>query len=206
MCLTGLQDVEVFHYAEMEAVVGQDVTIPCTVKNGTNLQIVSIEWRKNRNENIKLALYNSRFGLRLFWKNVTVQIDKNSMGSSLHLHGVTKWNNDSYICDLTTFPFGSIRRQTELKIKGKMEENTWQSHNNITQPNAAVFTGFNIRMMCSNFLSNCPYISYCFWLHQSAAPLPVWSVIYFRANVWNNCKNTSAVKSSFAMRHLLSSL
>lgn len=136
MCLTGLQDVEVFHYAEMEAVVGQDVAIPCTVKN-TNLQIVSIEWSKNRSENTKLVLYSPGLGTNQFWPNVSIKVENNSMGSSLLLHGVTKWSDGSYICDLTTFPLGPIRRQTTLKIKGKMEEHACKAiitqHNQMLQ-------------------------------------------------------------------------
>lgn len=123
MCLTGQQDVEVFHYEKMEAVVGQDVALPCTVKNRTNLQIVGVEWSRNRNESTKLAVYHSRFGLHLFWSNVTIHTENNSMGS-LQLYGVTKWNSGIYICDLATFPLGSIRRETELKVRGKTKANT----------------------------------------------------------------------------------
>ncbi|XP_041809014.1 T-cell surface protein tactile [Chelmon rostratus] len=115
--IQGLRDVQMFHEEKMEAIAGQDVTLPCIIKNSTGLQIVSIEWRKNRNGNTKLALYSSAFGRKLFWPNVTLQIENRSIGSYLHLSGVTKWDSDIYICDLTTFPLGSIRRETELEIK-----------------------------------------------------------------------------------------
>lgn len=121
MCLTGLQDVEVFHYEKMEAVVGQNVTLPCTVKSSTDLKIGNTEWSKNKeeDENTKLAVYNPNFGLHLFWSNVTIQIANMSMGSYLHLYGVEKWDSGIYICEISTFPHGSIRRETELEIKGK---------------------------------------------------------------------------------------
>ncbi|XP_070839164.1 T-cell surface protein tactile [Chaetodon trifascialis] len=115
--IQGLQDVHVIHEEKMEAIVGQDVALPCIVENRTDLRIVGIEWRKNRNENTKLVLYSSSFGIHPFWPNVTIQIANGSIGSYLHLSGVTKWNSDTYICDLTIFPLGSIRRETELKIK-----------------------------------------------------------------------------------------
>ncbi|XP_076606826.1 uncharacterized protein LOC143332880 [Chaetodon auriga] len=115
--IQGLRDVHVIYEEKMEAIVGQNVTLPCIIEGRADLQIVSIEWRKNRNANTKLALYSSRFGIRLFWPNVTIQIENRSIGSYLHLSGVTKWDSDTYICDLTTFPLGSIRRETELKIK-----------------------------------------------------------------------------------------
>lgn len=154
MCLTGLRDVEVFCNEKMEAVAGQNVTLPCVVRNHTDLKIVSIEWRKDRNENTKLALYSRGFGINLFWPNVTMQIDTTSMGTYLQLYGVAKWDSGVYICDITSFPLGSIRRETELKIKGKMKASTCKA---IPQPGAAVFTGFNIWIeMCNNFLSYCP--------------------------------------------------
>lgn len=129
MCLTGLQDVEVFHYEKMEAAVGMHITLPCTLKDRTDLKIVSIEWSKNGNE--KLAVYSPRFGRHLFWHNVTLQIENNS-GSYLHLHGVSKWDGGIYICDLTTFPLGAIRSETELKIKD--EGKYMQSHTYIHPP------------------------------------------------------------------------
>lgn len=143
MCLTGLQDVEVFHRAKMDAVVGQNVTIPCTVEN-TNLQIVSIEWRKNGNENTKLVVYSPGLGTHPFWPNVSIQVENNSMGSLL-LYGVTKWSDGSYICDVTTFPLGTIRRQTELKVEGMMEEHACKAlitqHNQTLQPSLDLTLG-----------------------------------------------------------------
>lgn len=118
MCFTGLEDLEVFHYDKMEAVEGQNVTLPCTVKNSTNLYISSIEWRKNRNKNTKIALFNTLHGKNLFSPNVTIEIENNA-GSYLHLYEVTKWNSDIYICDLATYPLGTIRSETELTVKGK---------------------------------------------------------------------------------------
>lgn len=127
MCLTGRQDVEVFHYEEMEAVVGKDVFLPCILKDGTDLKIVNIEWSKNKNE--KLAVYNPHFGLNAVWPNVTIQLE-NNLGSYLHLPRVSKWDGGIYICDLTTFPLGAIRRETELKIKDKgkyMQSHTYST-------------------------------------------------------------------------------
>lgn len=126
MCLTGQRDVEVFHSPKEEAIVGQDVALPCHLKNSTNLHIESIEWSRDGNKNTKLVVYNSRLGVQKYWPNVNIQILNNS-GSILHLHGVTKQSSGIYICGLTIFPSGSIRRQTELLIRGKKQ----QMHTNI---------------------------------------------------------------------------
>ncbi|XP_034746276.1 T-cell surface protein tactile isoform X2 [Etheostoma cragini] len=143
--IQGLRDVEVFHNEKMEAVVGQNVTLPCTVKDSTNLNIVNIEWRKNKNEATKLVLYNEKFGFHQFWPNVTMQIDNKSMGSHLHLFQVTKWDGGFYICDITSFPLGSIRREIELEIKDDVK--IMCDMDRIVE----VYTGENVTIQCRTF-------------------------------------------------------
>ncbi|XP_030294181.1 nectin-3-like protein isoform X2 [Sparus aurata] len=115
--IQGLQDVEVFHYEKMEAVVGQDVVLPCTVHGHSDLKLVCIEWSKNINEITKLAVYSSSYGVHLFWPNISMQIENETLGSYLHLPGVSKWDSGVYICDIATFPLGAIRSETQLEIK-----------------------------------------------------------------------------------------
>lgn len=118
MCLTGLQqDVDILHYEKMEAVVGENVTLPCIIQSSPSLTIVSVEWRKNKSGNTKLAVYSPNLGLWKFWPNVTMQNVPN--GSYLHLHDVETWDSGFYICEIATYPLGAIRSETELKIKGK---------------------------------------------------------------------------------------
>lgn len=119
MCLTGIQGAELFHYEKMEAVVGQSVSLPCIVKGPTDNKIVSIEWRK---ENTKLCVYSQLYGIHLFWKNITIQIENNSadaLGSHLKLSDVKKSDEGIYVCDMATFPDGSKKVETQLIIKGK---------------------------------------------------------------------------------------
>ena len=126
MCLTGLQDVQIDHYEMTDAVVGQNVTLSCIIKRHLELKIVNIEWSKKNNEAAeftKLALYSSAHGFHSFWPNVTMELGYNnsnqSMGSYLHLPAVKKWDSGIYICDVATFPLGSIKAGTEVKIRGK---------------------------------------------------------------------------------------
>ncbi|XP_023257383.1 T-cell surface protein tactile-like [Seriola lalandi dorsalis] len=116
--IQGLPDVERTRYEVTEAVVGQNITLPCTVKSDPQLKIVNVEWSK---KNTKLALYSQLYGVHLFWPNVTIQIENDTanklMGSYLHLPAVNEWDSGIYICDIAAFPSGSIRRETELKIK-----------------------------------------------------------------------------------------
>lgn len=112
----------VFHYKKMEAVEGQDVALPCILKS-TNLQLGNVEWSKRRNETTKLVVYNAMYGSQYFWPNITIQIENNTMGTYLHLKRVTRWDSGTYICELSTFPQGSIKRETVLKIRGKTNPN-----------------------------------------------------------------------------------
>ncbi|XP_028277189.1 T-cell surface protein tactile [Parambassis ranga] len=123
--IQGEQNGEVIHYETMEAAVGQNITLPCIVKKHTDLKIVSIEWSKKKkekdNENIKLAVYSISHGHYYFWPNVTVLTEKNNAntltGTRLHLPSMTKWDSGIYVCDITTFPLGSIRAETQLAIR-----------------------------------------------------------------------------------------
>ncbi|KAI9542368.1 hypothetical protein NQZ68_020715 [Dissostichus eleginoides] len=115
----GLQDVDILHYEKMAAVVGENVTLPCIIQGSPSLKIVSVEWRKNKSGNTKLAVYAPTHGLRQLWPNVTMQnVPK---GSYLHLHSVETWDSGFYICEIATFPLGSFRRETELEIKDEVK-------------------------------------------------------------------------------------
>ncbi|XP_073335890.1 uncharacterized protein [Pagrus major] len=115
--IQGFQDLKVFHYEKMEAVVGQAVALPCTINTSLNLKIVNIEWSKNLHEITKLAVYSQGHGEHLFWPNVSIQIDNKTLGSHLYLRGVSKWDSGVYTCEMATFPLGSIRRETQLEVK-----------------------------------------------------------------------------------------
>lgn len=119
MCLTGRQDAEIFRAEKMEALAGQDVTLPCAVEIDNSVHVSMIEWSRNRIKNEKLVLYSSDLGQRQFSPNVTLTVNMSTMAFHLRLHGVTKWDSGIYICSLSTFPLGSIRGETELKVKGK---------------------------------------------------------------------------------------
>lgn len=108
----------------MEAVAGQNVTLHCEVESNSSLSIIMIEWSKNRKDNQKLAVYSS-FGLHLFTSNVAfVVVNNNTMASELHLREVTKSDSGIYICGLSTFPMGSIRKETYLNVTGKTSKHS----------------------------------------------------------------------------------
>lgn len=144
----GIQGVELFHYEKMEAVVGQNVSLPCTLKSATDNKIVSIEWSKETNKNTKLGLYSQFYGIHLFWQNITIQIEKNGtdvLGSHLKLSDVKKSDEGIYVCDMATFPAGSRRVKTQLIIKDDIKimcdvNGTVEVHN-----------GENVAIRCTSF-------------------------------------------------------
>lgn len=108
-----------FRSEKMEALAGRDVALPCVLEGSSSIHVVMIEWSKSRSENKKLALYSTSYGTKLLTPNVTLEVDITTMAFPLHLHGVTEWDSDVYICHLSTFPLGSIRQEVELKVTGK---------------------------------------------------------------------------------------
>uniref|UniRef100_A0A8C6PND0 Ig-like domain-containing protein n=1 Tax=Nothobranchius furzeri TaxID=105023 RepID=A0A8C6PND0_NOTFU len=113
--IQGLKHVELIHKEAVEAVEGQNVSLPCLVKNVSGLNVVSLEWKKDET---KLGMYNSAHGHYYHWSNVTIQIKqdeaKKLSGSHLLLLHVNKWDSGVYVCEITSFPLGSFRKETNL--------------------------------------------------------------------------------------------
>lgn len=119
MCSTGQQGVELIHHEEMEVMEGQDVALPCILRNTTNqFFVANMEWTKGRDKATPLLVYNPKFQTVYYQSNITLQVE-NTMDSHLILRGVTRWDSGIYICVLSTYPWGNIIRETELKIRGE---------------------------------------------------------------------------------------
>ncbi|KAM4546053.1 uncharacterized protein PAE49_018480 [Odontesthes bonariensis] len=117
--IQGLRDVELIHLETLEVVAGENITLPCIVKDVYDLKIISMEWRKDGGT--KLAVTSPEFGQNKFWPNVTIQNVKHGkktlIGSYLHLPEAGKWDSGIYSCEITTFPFGSIKNETKVTVK-----------------------------------------------------------------------------------------
>lgn len=113
--IQGLQHDNVLHYGTVDALEGQDVTLPYSLRE--EVHISSFEWKKMPDENTKLALLTPGIGSINKRPNITILTEKETMGF-LRLTRVSEWDSGVYICDLMTFPLGSIRTFTELKVKG----------------------------------------------------------------------------------------
>lgn len=120
------------HSKVIEATVGQNVSLPFNITYQSDLKLVHVEWTRNSEENeiTKLAVYSPTYGLHPYWNNVSMQIETSDSEKlitfHLILHAVKKWYSGIYICDISTFPLGSIRRQVVLQIKGEYKHHTTQ--------------------------------------------------------------------------------
>ncbi|XP_042167462.1 mucin-5AC isoform X1 [Oncorhynchus tshawytscha] len=134
----GVHGVDVFHRESVRAVEGQNITLPCLleVKEGRKPVISQVEWRKKGElEDHKLVVFNPSFGETLIWPNVALDVawDKDKlMGTSLVLKDVEARDSGRYICDITTYPNGSIRKVTRLRVEGPAV--TVTPGNNVTEP------------------------------------------------------------------------
>ncbi|KAK6305864.1 hypothetical protein J4Q44_G00246440 [Coregonus suidteri] len=181
----GVHGVEVFHREWVRAVVGQNVSLPCLLgeKEGRQPLISQVEWRKKGEpEDHKLVVYNPSFGETLSWPNVTLELSRdgknNLMGTSLVLKGVEARDSGRYICDITTYPNGSIRKVTRLKVKDEI-----QCDANRT---IEVEAGQNVTVHCS--ADGFPYVLYSWskdnqWISDGGS-LELWSVSDFQVGVY----------------------
>ncbi|CAK6984810.1 nectin-3-like protein, partial [Scomber scombrus] len=174
----------------MEAVVGQNVSLPCIVKNIAKVKVTNTEWSKRENEIRKLALYTPGFGVYRFRSNVSIQPvyydAKNFMGTYLQLQEVEKGNSGIYVCEVTTFPFGSIRAETELKIKDAVR--IMCDANNTVE----VQSGENVTIHCKVF----QHAQYRWTKNEElvsqSESLELWLVTYAQVGVYTLTVNTGS--------------
>ncbi|XP_042588487.1 basement membrane-specific heparan sulfate proteoglycan core protein-like isoform X2 [Cyprinus carpio] len=114
------------HYnASATAVEGQNVSLQCIVEEDQNVTIMLLEWIKQQKENEKndqkivvfhpmLPTYYFRSGSLL--ETVTSSKTGKLQGSILTLHEVTVNDSGDYICEITSYPNGSIKRITKLQV------------------------------------------------------------------------------------------
>lgn len=87
-------------------------------------KIIQLQWHKEGEEGEqKLVVFNPTYST-LYYVNVTLELVKetNTMelqGSILHLQEVTEKDSGGYVCDIASFPDGSIKTFTKVQVIGK---------------------------------------------------------------------------------------
>ncbi|KAJ8342371.1 hypothetical protein SKAU_G00322990 [Synaphobranchus kaupii] len=106
--------------------VGQRVSLSCLKEKEHDYRISQMEWKKQEvGGESKIAIYNPRYGTEYFWKNVSLILESSGeelKGSVLHFGEVAVWNSGNYICELTTFPHGTVKAQTHLWVAERVSK------------------------------------------------------------------------------------
>ncbi|XP_035998520.1 uncharacterized protein LOC105915791 [Fundulus heteroclitus] len=121
--IQGGNNSEQFLYETLEAEVGQNISIPCVMKDEADRKIVGFKWMKNGGTN--LAVYIPIHGQYLYWPNVTIQVKrddvKNVIGTELYLPSVNKWDSGIYSCEVTIFASDSFTIKTTLTVNDEIK-------------------------------------------------------------------------------------
>lgn len=89
-----------------------------------HLKIIQLQWlKKGEQGEEKVVLFNPNFSA-IYNMNVTLELVKETStkdlrGSILHLQEVTEKDGGDYICDIASFPDGSIKSFTKVQVIGK---------------------------------------------------------------------------------------
>ncbi|KAK3549545.1 hypothetical protein QTP86_003950 [Hemibagrus guttatus] len=129
------------HKTEVNAAVGQNISLPCILSKKDS-KIIQLQWHKQGNQGEqKLVVFNPVFST-LYHANVTLELvnDTNTAelrGSILHLQEATEKDSGDYVCDITSFPDGSTKNFTKLQVTVK-----------ITPTNRTVIEGDTVIVTC----------------------------------------------------------
>ena len=109
------------HVERAEAAVGQNISLPCLLNDTLHTNVIQIEWRKK--PSTKLVVHHAQIG-PYYYRSDVVFLPENGddnklKGSYLQIFNTQVNDSGKYVCELTTYPHGSISRETLLEVKGK---------------------------------------------------------------------------------------
>ncbi len=127
----------IYYNASATAVEGQNISLQCIVGEDRNIKIIQLEWIKqqkgNEKNDQKIVLFHPGFPIKYFQSGphleaVTSSKTRELQGSVLTLHKVTVNDSGNYICEITSYPNGSIKRTTKMQVTGKLLTVNLHSH------------------------------------------------------------------------------
>ncbi|XP_060764218.1 T-cell surface protein tactile [Neoarius graeffei] len=134
------------HKTEVKATVGQNLSLPCIMEKD-HLKIIQLQWlKKGEQGEEKVVLFNPNFSA-IYNMNVTLELVKETStkdlrGSILHLQEVTEKDGGDYICDIASFPDGSIKSFTKVQVIVP------EVSMNVTPPNRTLIEGDTVSITC----------------------------------------------------------
>ncbi|XP_073686356.1 uncharacterized protein [Garra rufa] len=123
--IRGTYGVLIQYNTDVTAVEGQNISLQCIVGEENDITIIQLEWTKqqkgNEKNDQKVVVFHPLMPIKYFQSGSlleTVISSKNGKlrGSTLTLYGVSVKDSANYICEITSYPNGSIKRTTKLQV------------------------------------------------------------------------------------------
>uniref|UniRef100_A0A8C6SEU3 Nectin cell adhesion molecule 3 n=1 Tax=Neogobius melanostomus TaxID=47308 RepID=A0A8C6SEU3_9GOBI len=117
--ITGVWGSQVIVPKQVNAVLGKNVTLECTVDVGSNLTLTQSSWeRRLPTGSVTVAVYNPRFGIsippefsqRLYFRSPS------SHDATIVLENVGFSDVGMYTCKVATFPLGNTQASTTVTV------------------------------------------------------------------------------------------
>ncbi|KAK7922659.1 hypothetical protein WMY93_009561 [Mugilogobius chulae] len=117
--ITGVWSSQVIVPKQVNAVLGRNVTLDCTVDVGSNLTLTQSSWeRRLPTGSVTVAVYNPRFGIsippefsqRLYFRSPS------SHDATIVLENVGFSDVGMYTCKVATFPLGNTQASTTVTV------------------------------------------------------------------------------------------
>lgn len=107
---------------QVNAVLGKNVTLECTVDVGSNLTLTQSSWeRRLPSGSVTVAVYNPRFGISIppeFSQRLYFRLPS-SHDATIVLENVGFSDVGMYTCKVATFPLGNTQASTTVSVLGK---------------------------------------------------------------------------------------
>ncbi|XP_059395458.1 titin isoform X2 [Carassius carassius] len=113
------------YYPTATAVEGQNISLRCIVGEEQNLTIIQLEWIKQQQDkemiDQKIAVFHPGYPINYLQSGFLLETVTSSktgklQGSILTLREVRVNDTGNYICEITSYPSGSIKRITKLQV------------------------------------------------------------------------------------------
>ncbi|XP_062408966.1 nectin-3-like protein [Sardina pilchardus] len=111
---------EVLVPAQVDAVLGKNITLGCRVEVGANLSLTQSSWeRRLPAGTVTLAVFNPEFGISVSddYKHRVSFVNPSIGDASILLQGVGFADVGSYTCKVATFPLGNTQASTVVNIQ-----------------------------------------------------------------------------------------
>ncbi|KAG5269542.1 hypothetical protein AALO_G00203190 [Alosa alosa] len=106
--------------AQVDAVLGKNITLGCRVEVGANLSLTQSSWeRRLSTGTVTLAVFNPEFGISVAddYAHRVSFVNPSIGDASILLQGVGFADVGSYTCKVATFPLGNTQASTIVNIQ-----------------------------------------------------------------------------------------